>query len=129
MMNNIALLLLRISVSAIMIVAHGLGKLQDPGPFVDNVARMGFPLPGAAAYLSISAETVFPLLVILGLFTRVSALIAGLNMFIAGFVVHMVMNGDPFPKMEKAVLYMIVFFFIALAGPGSYTVKRIFGGR
>jgi putative oxidoreductase len=78
------------------------------------------------AYLAISAETFFPLLIIFGLFARISALIAGINMLIAVFVIHLAIFGDPFSKLELAVLYLISFLFIALVGPGNWTVQKLF---
>lgn len=126
MINNLGLLLFRVSISAIMILGHGLGKLLNPEPFIENIIKMGLPMPNIMAYLAISAETLFPLLIIFGLFTRISALIAGVNMFVAAFVIHMTIFGDPFSKFELAVLYMIAFLFIALVGPGQWTVQKLF---
>ena len=128
MLTNLGLFLFRISVSSIMIFIHGLGKLLNPEPFMLNIVNMGLPMPKVLAYLAISAETLFPLLIIFGLFTRVSALIAAFNMLIAAFVVHMAIFGDPFTKFELAVLYMISFLFIAIAGPGDWTIKNLYSG-
>lgn len=126
---NLGLLLLRVSVSGIMILVHGLPKLANPAQFIDALASKGFPAPAVLGYMSISAETLFPLLIILGLYTRVSALITAGNMFVAAFVSHMIMSGDPFSLWEKALLYLIVFLFIAIAGSGNWTVGRVFGGK
>lgn len=127
-MNNLVLFLFRVSISVIMILGHGLGKLLNPDQFITNIVKMGLPMPELMGYLAISAETIFPLLIILGLFTRISALVAGVNMLIAAFAVHMVIFEDPFSKFELAVLYMICFFFIALIGPGNWTLKKLFSG-
>lgn len=128
-MNNLGLFLFRVSVSIIMILGHGLGKLLNPDPFIENLVKMGLPMPNVAAYLAISAETLFPLLIIFGLFTRISALIAGINMLVAAFAVHLFIFSDPFSKFELAVLYMIAFLFIALVGPGNWTIQKLFGGE
>jgi len=124
--NNLGLFLFRVSVSVIMILGHGLGKLLNPDPFIANIVKMGLPMPNIVAYLAISAEALFPLLIIFGLFARISALIAGINMLIAVFVIHLAIFGDPFFKLELAVLYMISFLFIALVGPGNWTVQKLF---
>ncbi|MEM7008209.1 MAG: DoxX family protein [Thermodesulfobacteriota bacterium] len=126
-MNNLALFLFRILVSAAMILGHGLGKLLNPEPFIQNIVNMGLPMPEISAYLAIAAETLLPLLIIFGLFTRVSALIAGLNMAVAAFAVHLLIFADPFSKLELAFLYMVCFLFIALVGPGGWTVQKLFG--
>ena len=124
--NNLGLFLLRVSVSSIMILGHGLGKLLNPEPFIANILKMGLPMPNVLAYLAISAETLFPLLIIFGLLTRISALIAGINMLVAAFVIHMTIFGDTFSKFELATLYMIAFLFLAIVGPGGWTVQRLF---
>lgn len=128
-MNNLGLFLFRVSVSVIMILGHGLGKLLNPEQFIANIIKMDLPMPNLLGYLAISAETLFPLLIVFGLFTRISALIAGINMLVAAFVVHLTIFGDSFSKLELAVLYMICFFFIALAGPGNWTVQKLFRGE
>lgn len=128
-LSNLGLFLLRVSVSGIMIFVHGLPKMLNPAQFVEALASKGFPAPAVLGYMSISAETLFPLFIILGLYTRISALIAAGNMFVAAFVSHMIMSGDPFSKWEKALLYMIVFLFIAIAGSGEWAVGRMFGGK
>jgi len=128
-MNNLGLFLFRVSVSVIMILGHGLGKLLNPEQFIANIIKMDLPMPNLLGYLAISAETLFPLLIVFGLFTRISALIAGINMLVAAFVVHITIFGDSFSKLELAVLYMICFFFIALAGPGNWTVQKLFRGE
>ncbi len=125
---NIGLLVLRVSVSAIMIIVHGLPKLLNPSPFIQHIAKEGIAMPLVSGYLAISAETVFPLLIIAGLFTRISAFIAAVNMFIAAFVLHIMINGDPFAKWEKALLYMIIFAALAITGPGEWNVKKLFSG-
>jgi len=127
--QRIGLLFLRIFVGGTMLLAHGVPKLLDPKPFIEALSSNGFPLPNIMAYLSISAEAIFPLFVILGVFTRISALIAAINMFVALFVFHLNIKGDPFSNLEKAFVYMIVFIFIAIAGGGDWTLKRWFSKK
>jgi len=124
--QNIGFLFLRIFVGGTLLLAHGVPKLLDPKPFIEALTSNGFPLPNIMAYLSISAEAIFPVFIILGVFTRVSALIVAINMFVAAFVFHLNIKGDPFANLEKAFLYMIVFTFIAIAGSGDWTLKRYF---
>jgi putative oxidoreductase len=124
--KNTGFLFLRIFVGGTMLLAHGASKLLHPERFIEALRSNGFPFPHILAYFSIAAETIFPLLIILGLFTRVSALIAAINMFVALFVFHLTIKGDPFANFEKAFLYLIVFIFIAIAGGGGWTLKRLF---
>lgn len=128
-LNDLGLFLLRVSVSATMILAHGLPKLLNPAPFIEHLASKGYPAPSVLGYMAISAETLFPLLIVLGLFTRVSAVVAAGNMLVAGLVHHVVLGGDPFDRWEKALLYMVVFLTIAVTGPGGWSLGKLFGGR
>jgi len=124
--DDFALLFLRVSVSAMMIV-HGIGKLSDPGSFV-NLIEMSLKagsLSVPLAYASILAETLFPLLIALGIMVRVSALISAINMLVAAFIFHVVVKGDPFFAWEKAALYAVVFLYLAIVGGGRYTVFRL----
>ncbi len=127
MWEDLALLFLRVSVSAMMLM-HGVGKLADPGSFV-NLIEMSLrtgPLSVPLAYLSILAETLFPALVILGVLVRVSALISAINMLVAVFVFHILIKGDPFLAWEKAALYAVVFLYLAMVGGGRYTILGAF---
>lgn len=128
-LTNLGLLILRVPVSGIMIFAHGLSKLENPDQFIEGLASKGYPAPAVLGYMSISAETLFPLLIILGLFTRVSAVIAAGNMLVAGLVHHIMLSGDPFNAYERALLYLIVFICIAIAGAGDWTVTRLFAAK
>ncbi len=125
--TDLGLLFLRVSTSLIMILAHGLPKLMNPDPFIEHIASNGFPMPFAMAYASIAAETLFPLLIVLGFLTRISALVAAGNMFVAAFVFHLMLKADPFANWEKAVIYMIIFITILIAGPGKFSVKTFLG--
>ena len=127
--TSIGLLILRVTFSGIMIIAHGIPKLMNPAPFINHVGNLGVPLPLVSGYLAIAAETIFPLLIIIGIFTRISAVIAAGNMFIAAFVVHLAIQGDPFSKFELAVMYMLGFGVIAITGPGGFSVKTLFSGK
>jgi putative oxidoreductase len=127
--QNIGLLFLRIFVGGTMLLAHGVSKLLDPERFIEVIRSNGFPFPHIMGYFSISAETIFPLFVILGIFTRISALIAAINMFVAVFVFHLTIKGDPFVNLEKAFIYMIIFIFIVIAGAGDWTLKRFLDRR
>ena len=124
--SNLGLLLFRVSVSAIMILGHGLGKLLNPDPFIANIIKMGLPMPNIMAYLAISAETLFPLLIIFGLFTRISAFIAGINMLVAVFVIHLTILQNVSQCQISLGRYMISFLFIAIVGPGNWTVQKLF---
>ncbi|MEM4410004.1 MAG: DoxX family protein [Candidatus Caldarchaeum sp.] len=124
-LEDAGLLFLRITVPATLIVLHGWQKLIDPAPFIAVLAEKGFFFPKLLGYLSIAAETIFPLLVMLGVATRFSAFVVSINMFIAAFVFHMIINSDPVKIWEKAFIYMLVFVFFTITGPGGASLEKL----
>ncbi|RZQ65342.1 DoxX family protein [Amycolatopsis suaedae] len=71
-------------------------------------------------------ETVGPLLVAAGLFTRTAAVICSGAMAYAYFVVHQPMGLLPMQNMgEQAALYAWVFLLIAVVGPGACALDNL----
>lgn len=118
--NDIALLLLRLAFGGFMAYAHGWPKLlkffgDDPIKFYDPIG-LG---PEFALGLAVFAEFVCAILIVLGLFTRWATIPLIITMLVACFGVHL---GDPFNKMEKALMYLIPYISLFLAGPGWYSL-------
>jgi putative oxidoreductase len=73
-------------------------------------------------------ELVFGALLVVGLFTRLSAFIVSGMTAVAYFYAHAarsfypILNGG-----ELAVLYCFVFLYIAAAGPGPLSIDRLLG--
>lgn len=107
-----------------MILFHGWPKLQNPEKFAKFLEQKGFFWPVFMAYVSIGAETLFPAMIILGFSTRFSSFITALDMFVAVFVYHIIMNGDPAKVWEKPLIYMFVFLLITITGPGEYSIDH-----
>src|SRR5471030_2917554 len=85
---NLALFVLRVWVGLQMLLLHGLDKLkhfdQKSSGFIDPF-HIGH---GTSLALSVFAEVFVSVLVILGLFTRGSALVLGINMAVAFVCFH-----------------------------------------
>jgi len=112
--------LLRI-VSGFLFMMHGTAKLFHV-PHVamyDGVTLMS--LIGLAGVL----ETVGGALLIVGLFTRITAFVLSGEMAVAYFMAHAT-KGDPLVPLlnqgEPAVLFCFVFLFLAAAGAGAWSV-------
>lgn len=116
--NDFALAILRIGFSGAMLT-HGIPKigmlLDNPSGFYDPIGIGGT----ASLILAIIGEAIGPLLVLIGFKTRIAAIPVIITMAVATFVVH---ANDPFGMKEKAILYMIGFIAIAVAGAGKYSV-------
>lgn len=122
-MNDFALLLLRTITSAFMLLAHGLPKLNRL--FSSGEISFSDPL-GIGTFSSLAlatfSEFLCSIFIILGLFTRASLLPLIITMFVAGFVHH---GADPFAQKEKALLFLLIFVFLFITGPGRYSLSRI----
>ena len=115
------LLLWRIALSSFFLT-HGMSKLERL--FADEV-KFGDPIglgPEISLFLVIVAEVLTPLFVIMGFKTRWASLFPIIAMAVAAFIVH---GDDPFRKMEMALLYLIGYLLLFLAGPGKYSLDYL----
>jgi putative oxidoreductase len=127
--DDVAKLLLRL-ILGVLILLHGISKIRGgPGFILDIVDKAGLPEP--FGYLVYVGEVLAPLLVIVGLWTRVAALVIAINMIVAVLLVHL---GDLFSlnesggwALELQGLYLIVAIAVALLGAGRYSIGGNFG--
>ena len=116
----LGLLILRVGLSAMMLT-HGIPKLMNA-----LEGNMDFPDPiglGATVslILTIIAEVLCPVLIIIGFKTRLATIPVIITMLVALFAVHW---ADPIGVKEKAVLYLVGYLAIALLGPGKLSVDK-----
>ena len=118
--NDLALAILRIGTSA-MLLTHGIPKIDRL--FADDI-QFGDPLGvgvPTSLTLAIIGEVIAPLFIIFGFRTKLAAIFPIATMLVAFFFVHL---NDPFGKQEKALLFLMAFLVIFLAGPGKYSVDK-----
>jgi len=118
--SDLGLALLRILPSA-MLLTHGIPKFQKllAGDF-----EFGDPIgigPAPSLFLTVLAEFVCSILLIIGYKTRWAAVPPAIVMLVAGFIVH---SADPFDVKEKAFLFLSFFLVIILLGPGRYSIDK-----
>ncbi len=119
-------LVLRLTVGILMLL-HGIAKLVGGiGSIAGMVTSVG--LPASVAYLVFVGEVLAPLGLILGVFTRISALIVVINMLFAIGLAHM---ADLFQLSRSggwAIELQAFFLFGAVAvillGPGRFSLQR-----
>ena len=117
-------------VLGVLILLHGIAKLQGPPDFV--VGMLGKAgLPPVLAYAVYIGEVLAPVLLILGLWTRAAAIVIVVNMIFAIYLVHM---GDLFKlgkqggyALELQVMYLFTAIAIAFLGAGRYSLGGRFG--
>lgn len=116
----LALAFFRISISGMMLV-HGIPKIES---LFSSPIEFGDPIgigPTLSLILTLIGEVVAPILIIIGFKTKLAAIPAAITMFVAAFIVHL---QDDFGTKEKALLYLICFIVIFLAGPGKYAIDN-----
>jgi putative oxidoreductase len=111
------MLILRLGISALL-MTHGFPKFQKiiAGDF-------GFADPiglgtGVSLVATVGAEFFLPILVMIGLCTRLAVLPIIFTMIVVVFVVH---GNDEFSKQEHGLLFLFSYLCILLAGPGKYS--------
>ena len=117
--NDLALLSLRLGFGGFMLT-HGIPKIEmlsDPSKFADplGVGNM------TSLILTLIGEVVAPIFVIVGFKTKFATIPTVITMAVAAFMVH---GADPLGKKEPALLYLLAFLVIFLAGPGRFSVDK-----
>ncbi|WP_299336347.1 DoxX family protein [uncultured Psychroserpens sp.] len=115
--TDLALLLLRVGFGGFMLT-HGIpkiGMLSDPSQFGDPLG-IGTT---ASLILCLIGEVVAPILLIIGFKTKWAAIPAAITMLVAAFIVH---AKDDLGTKEHALLYLIAFVVMFLAGAGKYSI-------
>lgn len=125
-MADIGKLLLRLTVG-ILILLHGLAKVTGGVGGISNMLA-GVGLPAALAYGVYIGEVLAPLLLIIGFYSRIAALVIVVNMLFAIGLVHMNdilrLTKTGGWALELQALFLLTSLAIALIGPGRYAVDR-----
>lgn len=125
--DSLGKLVLRIAVG-VMILMHGIYKIQHPESlnFISNMLA-DIDLPPAVAYGVYMGEVVGPLMIILGIFSRMGGLIVVVNMIFAIVLAHqpqlfdLTSNGGW--AIELQGLFLLGGLAVALLGSGRFAVK------
>jgi len=122
-LTDYSLLFLRIAIAALML-RHGIPKLI----MLFGSQEVSFADPfgiGQIATLTlvVFSEVICSFLIAFGLATRLAAFILLFTMFIAFFVIH---AEDAFQTKELALIYLVVYVFIAMVGGGKFALDHYF---
>lgn len=121
--TSAALLVLRVGVGLMMAFGHGWGKLTG---FGERAAQFSDPYglgSTASMALAVFAEFFCSLALTLGLLTRASVIPLIVTMLTAALIIH---ADDPWGRKEMAIMYLLPFVTILIAGPGKYSLDRMF---
>ena len=125
------LLVLRVIVG-VLIALHGLQKLTGPGPA--GFGRMtldslGVPAPVVMGYVVTFVELVGGVLLILGLLTRLAALVLAIDLIVAIILVKTKVGliASSAAGAELDLAYVAAFVALLLMGPGKASLDRLIG--
>jgi putative oxidoreductase len=122
--EDLGKLILRVTLGA-LILLHGIAKITGGvGGIVGMVEKSG--MPGALGYLIYVGEVLAPLLLIVGFWTRLAALVVAVNMVVAVALVHM---GELFTlgkqggwALELQGMFLFAAVAVALLGAGRFSI-------
>ena len=120
--EDLGKLVLRVVAGGIMLLDHGWPKLMGFGEKVDTFADPIGLGPGLSLTLIVLAEVLCALLVVLGLWTRLSTIPLIIGMAVITFVTH---GDDILGKGESGLIYLTVFVGILLFGGGRFSLDRL----
>jgi putative oxidoreductase len=118
-------LLLRITLG-FCILFHGVAKIQGG---IDGIAHdlIALGLPGFIAYGVYVGEVLAPLMLILGFYARLGAVLVAVNMIFATVIAHRpeVLKIDEFGgwAVELQAMYLVTAIALALMGPGRFGIN------
>ena len=121
--------LLRILSSA-MFMTHGYAKLfgANPQPMMGGMGFFGIDVGINMLWIAALIEFFGGALLVLGLFTRVAALLAAILMVMAYLTAHAAW----FPTLnngELAAMYFLVYLVIFTQGPGRFSLDAMLFGK
>jgi len=127
-LTNLALLVMRLWLGAAMFFNHGLNKLihfTSVAPDFPDPLHIGHQV---SLSLVLLAEVIGSALLILGLLTRLAALLLVIDLFVAFLMVHQTALSSS-NSGELAFIYLSGFFFLLIAGGGMISMDMVVFGR
>ena len=127
--TDLGKLVLRVALG-VLILLHGIAKLSGGLDAVTGmVAKTG--LPSALGYLVLIGEIAAPVLLIVGAWTRLAAVVVMVNMIVAVLLVHtaqlftLARTGGY--ALELQAMYLFSALAVALLGAGRYSLGGVRG--
>lgn len=119
--KDLILLVFRVLICASLIYVHGIPKITDIEAEIANIPDpFGFGKE-SAAILAIFANIVCPVLIILGLFSRLATLPILAVTLTGLFIVH---GSDPAKVRDVPYMYSVAFGLLFMLGPGKLSIDR-----
>ena len=123
---DLGLFIIRLGIGGLMLL-HGIFKLINGVGFIEQVVTDA-GLPGFVTYGVYVGEVIVPILLILGLATRASALIFAVNCLVAALLVHsqdvFTLNAQGGWTLELLGLFFLGAVALIFTGGGKYSVSN-----
>jgi putative oxidoreductase len=127
-MEDFGKLVLRLALG-LLVLLHGVAKIKGGIGFLSPMVT-GFGLPPWFAYGVYIGEVLGPIMVILGLFTRVGAFFIFANMLFAVVLVHrpelFAMGKQGGYGLELQAMYLFTALSLMFLTPGRYSISKRF---
>jgi putative oxidoreductase len=126
MMDDAGKFILRITLGVLMLL-HGIAKIKGGVSGIEGMVT-GAGLPGFFAWGAYIGEVLAPLLVIVGFYSRIGALVIVVNMLFAIGLAHMkdlfVIGQQGGWALELQGFFLFTAVAVALMGPGRWSINR-----
>jgi len=121
---NVASLALRLVFGLLICIDHGLDKILHFSKLEYTFADPFHIGHRWTLVLVIFSEVFCALMLVLGLFTRIAALVLFIEMAVAAAIIH---KGASLAVHEAALTYAAAFFAVLMVGPGRISVDGMMG--
>jgi putative oxidoreductase len=126
MADDAGKLLLRLTLGVLFLL-HGIAKITGGIGGIEKMV-VGAGLPGFFAYGVFIGEVLAPILLILGFYSRISAVVIAINMVVAIALAHakdlFVIGPQGGWALELQGMFLFTAVAIALIGPGRFSINR-----
>ena len=125
-MDDIGKLLLRITLG-ILILLHGIAKITKGVSGIEGMLT-AHGLPAFIAYGAYIGEVLAPILLIIGFYSRVAAVVIAFNMIVAIALAHptelLQLGKQGGWALELQGMFLFTAIALALTGPGRHSINR-----
>ena len=126
MADDAGKLLLRLTLGVLFLL-HGIAKITGGIAGIEKMV-VGAGLPGFFAYGVFIGEVLAPILLILGFYSRVSAVVIAINMVVAIALAHakdlFVIGPQGGWALELQGMFLFTAIALVLTGPGRFSINR-----
>ncbi|RBI59372.1 DoxX family protein [halophilic archaeon] len=109
-------------------VIHGLGKLFGVGPAVMSISQffgflnsLGVPAASVLAWIVAFVELASGVLILLGVFTRIAALVIAIDMIVATILVHL---PEGYSDSKLTIVLCLAALSLVVSGAGKFALRQ-----